>query len=43
VVPAMLGVVVTSALHLWKANMLLSIAGGTASYVLLIFTIFGTS
>lgn len=42
VVPAMLGVVVTAALHLWKANMLLSIAGGTASYVLLISTIFST-
>lgn len=42
VVPALLGVVVTSALHIWKANMLLSIAGGTASYVLLISAIFGT-
>lgn len=43
VVPAMLGAVVTTALHLWKANMLLSIAGGTTSYVLLISAAFGTS
>lgn len=40
--PAVLGVLVTSALHLWKANMLLSIAGGTATYVLLASTIFST-
>lgn len=43
VVPAVCGVLVTSALHLWKANMLLSIAGGTASYVLLASTIFGAT
>lgn len=43
VVPAVLGGLVTSALHLWKANMLLSIAGGTASYVLLVSTIFGAT
>ncbi len=43
VVPAMLGVVVTTVLHLWKANVLLSIVGGTASYVLLISANSGTS
>ncbi|MHA7210170.1 branched-chain amino acid transporter permease [Arthrobacter sp. MDT1-65] len=40
-VPAMLGVLVTSVFHLRKSNMLLSIAGGTASYVLLTSTVFG--
>lgn len=40
VIPAVVGVAATAALHLWKANMLLSIAGGTASYALLISTAF---
>ena len=43
VVPAVLGVLVTLVLHRWKANMLLSIAGGTASYVLLVSSIFGAT
>ncbi|WP_029089767.1 branched-chain amino acid transporter permease [Brevibacterium album] len=40
VTPAFIGVLVTIALHLWKANMLLSIAGGTAGYALLVSTLF---
>jgi branched-subunit amino acid transport protein AzlD len=43
VIPAAIGVLVTAALHLWKANMLLSIAAGTASYALLASTIFGAT
>ncbi len=43
VVPAAIGVLVTAALHLWKANMLLSIAGGTTGYALLVSTAFGSS
>lgn len=43
IVPATLGVLVTSGLHLWKASMLLSIAGGTATYVLLVSTTFSTT
>ena len=35
-VPAVLGVAVTAALHVWKRQMILSIAGGTAVYMLLI-------
>lgn len=34
--PALLGVAVTSMLHLWKRQMILSIAGGTAVYMVLI-------
>ncbi|HAE21866.1 MAG TPA: branched-chain amino acid transporter AzlD [Spirochaetaceae bacterium] len=33
--PALAGVAVTAALHLWKRNVLVSIAGGTALYMLL--------
>lgn len=40
VVPAVVGVIATVVLHLWKANMLLSIAGGTASYALIVSTAF---
>lgn len=35
-VPAMAGVAITSALHLWKKQMILSIAGGTAVYMVLL-------
>ena len=34
--PELLGILVTAALHLWKRQMLLSIAGGTVCYMLLI-------
>ena len=35
-VPALMGVAVTAALHVWKRQMMISIAGGTAVYMLLI-------
>lgn len=38
VAPVAVGVAVTVALHLWRDSMLLSIAGGTAAYVLLMST-----
>lgn len=38
--PQLLGIVLTAALHLWKKNLLLSIAGGTLGYMLLVQTIF---
>ena len=34
--PALAGVAVTALLHLWKRQMMLSIAGGTAVYMLLL-------
>lgn len=34
--PALVGVVVTAALHAWKRQMILSICGGTAVYMLLL-------
>ncbi|TFG80761.1 MAG: branched-chain amino acid transport [Spirochaetales bacterium] len=34
--PAFAGAILTAALHLWKRNTLLSIAGGTATYMILI-------
>jgi branched-subunit amino acid transport protein AzlD len=34
--PALAGVAATAALHLWKRNVLLSIAGGTSLYIALI-------
>ena len=44
-VPELAGVAVTVALHLWKKQTLLSIAGGTACYMLLlqtnVFSLFG--
>lgn len=43
VIPAVVGVLVTAVLHLWKANMLLSIAAGTASFALLVSTVFGAN
>lgn len=35
VIPVAAGLLVTAGLHLWRDSMLLSIAGGTATYVLL--------
>lgn len=34
--PEFISIIVTAALHLWKRQMLLSIAGGTACYMLLL-------
>lgn len=39
-IPEILGIAVTAALHLWKRQMLLSIAGGTAFYMLLVQFVF---
>lgn len=39
-IPEALGIVATAGLHLWKKNMLLSIAGGTAVYMLLVQFLF---
>ncbi len=38
--PEAIGVLVTIALHMWKKQMLLSIAGGTISYMLLVQFVF---
>ena len=38
--PEALGIAVTFGLHLWRRNMLLSIAGGTAAYMLLVQLVF---
>lgn len=38
--PELLAIAVTAALHLWKKNMLLSIAGGTVCYMLLVQLVF---
>ncbi|MFR2033332.1 MAG: AzlD domain-containing protein [Agathobacter sp.] len=38
-IPEFISVVVTGALHIWKRQMLLSIAGGTICYMLLIHMI----
>ena len=35
-IPELLGIAVTAALHLWKRNMRISIAGGTVIYMVLI-------
>ena len=40
VAPAALGVGVTAGLHLWKRNTLLSILGGTVTYMLLVQLVF---
>ncbi len=34
--PALMGVAVTAGLHLWRRRMMLSIAGGTAVYMVLL-------
>ena len=39
-IPEFLGCAVVAGLHLWKRNTLLSIAGGTVFYMLLVQTIF---
>lgn len=39
-VPELLSVAVVAALHLWKRQMLLSIAGGTIFYMLLVQLVF---
>lgn len=39
-VPELIAILVTAGLHLWKRNMLLSIAGGTVCYMLLVQLIF---
>lgn len=38
--PELIAIAVTAALHLWRKNMLLSIAGGTVCYMLLVQFIF---
>ena len=39
-IPELLGIAVTVGLHLWKRQMLLSIAGGTIAYMLLVLLVF---
>ncbi len=39
-VPELIGIAVVVALHLWKRQMLLSIAGGTVCYMLLVQFVF---
>ena len=39
-IPEAIAIAVTAGLHLWKRQILLSIAGGTAVYMVLIQTIF---
>ncbi len=39
-IPELIAIIVTVCLHLWKRQMLLSIAGGTVCYMLLIHFIF---
>lgn len=38
--PQLLGIGATVALHLWRRNLLLSIAGGTVAYMLLVQYVF---
>ena len=38
--PELIAVAVTAALHIWKKNMMLSIVGGTACYMLLVQLVF---
>ena len=38
--PELIGIAVVAGLHLWKKQMLLSIAGGTACYMLLVQRVF---
>lgn len=38
--PELIGILVTVGLHLWKRQMLLSIAGGTVCYMVLLQTLF---
>lgn len=39
-IPEAIAIIVVVALHLWKKNMLLSIAGGTVCYMLLVQLVF---
>ncbi len=39
-IPELIGIAVVVGLHLWKRQMLLSIAGGTICYMLLVQTVF---
>lgn len=39
-IPEAVGIAVTAGLHLWKRQMLLSIAGGTVCYMLLVQLVF---
>lgn len=39
-IPELIGIVATAVLHLWKRQMLLSIAGGTICYMLLVQLVF---
>lgn len=39
-IPEFISIFVTGALHIWKRNMLISIAGGTICYMLLMHFIF---
>lgn len=38
--PEIIAIAITALLHLWRRNMLLSIAGGTAAYMLLVQLVF---
>ena len=38
--PELIGIAVTVGLHLWKRQMMLSIAGGTICYMLLVQLVF---
>lgn len=38
--PELIGIIVTAGLHLWKRQMILSIAGGTVCYMLLVQFVF---
>lgn len=38
--PELIGIIVTTVLHVWKRQMLLSIAGGTITYMVLVQTVF---
>lgn len=38
--PELIAILVTGALHVWKRQMLLSIAGGTVCYMLLVRFVF---
>jgi branched-subunit amino acid transport protein AzlD len=40
-VPQLVGIGVTAALHIWKRNTLISIAGGTVCYMVMVQGIFG--
>lgn len=39
-IPELIGIALTAVLHLWKRNMLISIAGGTVAYMLLVQFVF---